>query len=111
MSSPADVQIVFCTAPDPETGQRIADHLVEYRLAACVNMLPGVKSVYRWKGELCTDSEILLMIKSGTADYASLEAAIRELHPYELPEIIAVPLSNGLPKYLEWVCNIKNEAE
>ncbi len=111
MSSPADVQIVFCTVPDPETGQRIAERLVEYRLAACVNLLPGLKSVYRWKGELCTDTEILLMIKSGTADYADLEAAIRELHPYELPEIIAVPLSNGLPEYLEWVCSRKNEAE
>ena len=111
MSSPADVQIVFCTVPDLETGQRIAEWLVEYRLAACVNLLPDIKSVYRWKGELCTDSEILLMIKSGMADYTELEAAIRELHPYELPEIIAVPLSNGLPKYLEWVCNIKNEAE
>jgi len=111
MSSVDDVQIVFCTVPDPDCGQRIADHLVEYRLAACVNLLPEIKSVYRWQGEVCTDSESLLMIKSRTADYTDLESAIRRLHPYELPEIIAVPLNNGLAEYLDWVRSIKNEAQ
>jgi periplasmic divalent cation tolerance protein len=110
MTTEQDVQIVFCTVPDADSGQRIADHLVEYRLAACVNLLPAVESVYRWEGELRTDSEILLMIKSRCADYAGLEAAIRKLHPYELPEIIAVPVSNGLPGYLDWVRAIHSEA-
>ena len=111
MSSANDIQIVYCTVPDADSGQRIAVHLVEYRLAACVNLIPEIKSVYRWKGEICTDSESLLMIKSRAADYKDLEKAIRRLHPYELPEIIAVPLSNGLPGYLDWVRSIKNEAQ
>ncbi len=111
MSSADDIQIVYCTVPDTDSGQRIANHLVEYRLAACVNLLPGIQSVYRWKGEICTDSELLLMIKSRCADYKGLENAIRRLHPYELTEIIAVPLSNGLPGYLDWVRSIKNEAQ
>ncbi len=111
MSSADDIQIIFCTVPDPGIGQRIAVHLVECRLAACVNLLAGIKSVYRWKGEICTDSESLLMIKSRAADYTDVEDAIRRLHPYELPEIIAVPLSNGLPGYLDWVRSIKNEAQ
>ncbi|GMQ88340.1 MAG: divalent-cation tolerance protein CutA [Gammaproteobacteria bacterium] len=111
MSNADDIQIVFCTVPDPDSGQRIAVHLVECRLAACVNLLPGIKSVYRWKDEICTDSESLLMIKSRAADYTDVENAIRRLHPYELPEIIAVPLSNGLPGYLDWVRSIKNEAQ
>ena len=111
MSSADDVQIIFCTVPDADSGERIASHLVEYRLAACVNLLPEIKSVYRWKGEVCSDSESLLMIKARTADYMDLENAIRRLHPYELPEIIAVPLNNGLPAYLDWVRSIKNEAQ
>ncbi|HED18148.1 MAG TPA: divalent-cation tolerance protein CutA [Gammaproteobacteria bacterium] len=110
MSSADDIQIVFCTVPDPDSGQRIASHLVEYRLAACVNLIPEIKSVYRWKGEICTDSESLLMIKSRVADYKDLESTLCRLHPYELPEIIAVPLTNGLSAYLDWVRSIKNEA-
>ncbi len=110
MSSADDVQIVFCTVPDVDTGRRIAAHLVEYGHAACVNLLPGIESLYRWKGRVEKDSEILLMIKSRSADYADVEAAIRGLHPYELPEIIAVRLSNGLPGYLDWVRTVHNEA-
>lgn len=103
MSSGSDIQIVFCTVPDPDTGRRIAAHLVEYRLAACVNLLPGIESCYRWQGEVQRDNEALLMIKTCAADYPGVEAAILELHPYELPEIIAVPLTGGLPAYLDWV--------
>ena len=103
MTTAGDIHIVFCTVPDTDTGQRIATRLVEYRLAACVNLLPGVRSVYRWQGEVHSDDEALLMIKARAADYPKLEAAILELHPYELPEIIAVPLTGGLPQYLDWV--------
>ena len=110
MATADDIQLVYCTVPDTETGQRIARHLVEYRLAACVNLLPGIESVYRWKGEIHQDSEVFLMIKSRSEDYNAVENAIRKLHPYELPEIIAVPLSNGLPAYLEWVRTVHNEA-
>jgi periplasmic divalent cation tolerance protein len=109
MSTANDIQIVFCTVPDSDTGHRIAAQLVEYGLAACVNLIPGIESVYRWRGQLEKASEVLLMIKSRSADYADVEAAIEALHPYELPEIIAVPLSNGLPGYLDWVATVRNE--
>ncbi len=110
MGNADEIQIVFCTVPDSATAQRIAAQLVEYGLAACVNMITGLDSVYRWKGQLEKASEILLMIKSRSADYADIETAILALHPYELPEIIAVPLSNGLPGYLDWVRTVNDEA-
>jgi periplasmic divalent cation tolerance protein len=109
MTRPEQVIVVYCTVPDLETGRRIAAHLVEYRLAACVNLLPGIESVYRWNDAVQNDAEVLLMIKSTTADYPELEAAIRGQHPYELPEIIAVSLTNGHPGYLDWVVK-QNEA-
>jgi len=111
MGTASEIQIVFCTVPDSDTGHRIAAQLVEYGLAACVNLIPGIESVYRWKGQLEQDSEVLLMIKSRSADYTNVEEAISALHPYELPEIIAVPLSNGLPGYLDWVRTVHNEAK
>jgi periplasmic divalent cation tolerance protein len=105
MSNANDIHIVLCTVPDTGTGQRIASRLVEYRLAACVNLLPAIQSVYRWQGAVHSDEEALLMIKARAADYPELEAAILESHPYELPEIIAVPLAGGLPRYLDWIVN------
>jgi len=103
MSDPSDFQIVFSTVPDRETGLKIADQLVEYKLAACVSLLPGLISTYVWKGKLQHDDECLLMIKTRAADYKALEVALKGQHPYELPEIIAVPLSDGLPEYLNWI--------
>lgn len=103
MSDASAVQIVLCTVPDADSGRRIATRLVEYGLAACVNLLAGVESIYRWQGEVQQDDETLLVIKIRAVDYPEVEAAILELHPYELPEIIAVPLGGGLPAYLEWV--------
>ena len=79
MSKPQDVVIVYCTVPDADAGQRIAGHLVEYGLAACVTLVPGVTSIYRWKGRTETDTEALLMIKARAADYKALETAIRSL--------------------------------
>ena len=105
-----DIIIVYSTVPDPETGRRIAGRLVEQRLAACVNLIPGVTSVYRWEGQVETGSELLLMIKTRSADYARLEAEIRSLHPYELPEIISVPVCGGLTAYLNWVRATDSEA-
>lgn len=110
MSEARDVIIVYCTVPDSDTGQRIASHLVEYHLAACVTLIPGVTSVYRWKGRVETDSEALMMIKARASDYARLESAIRSQHPYELPEIIAVSLTAGLAEYLDWVGTSNSEA-
>lgn len=105
MTAADDIQLVLCTAPDTGTARRIASALVEYRLAACVNLISGIESIYRWEGKVQSDAEVLLMIKARAADYPLLETRIRALHPYELPEIIAVPLSAGLPAYLEWVRN------
>lgn len=98
-----DVLICFCSCPDPATAGRIADALVEERLAACVNLLPGLQSVYRWQGQLQRDTEVLLLIKTTRARYPALQARLPQLHPYELPELLAVESTAGLPAYLQWV--------
>ena len=95
--------LVFTTCPDAATARRIADALVEQGLAACVNILPGLQSVYRWQGKIEHDDELLLIIKTQRDCYPALEAAILALHPYELPEIVTVPLDGGLPAYLDWI--------
>ena len=105
MSTPQDFQIVFSTVPDRDTGLKMAEKLVEYKLAACVSLLPGLVSTYFWQDKIQRDEECLLMCKTLTADYPTMETALRDMHPYELPEIIAVPLSNGLPEYLNWILN------
>jgi len=110
MSEVSDVIVVYCTVPDTATGAGIAARLVEYRLAACVTLIPGVTSVYRWQGQVETSSEALLMIKARATDYTRLESAIRSQHPYELPEIITVPVSGGLSEYLDWVRTLDKEA-
>jgi periplasmic divalent cation tolerance protein len=95
--------LVITNLPDQESAQKLAALLVEARLAACVNVLAPCHSVYRWQGEIETASEIPLLIKTLAKHYDKLEAMIREHHPHELPEIIAVPISAGLPEYLAWV--------
>ncbi len=94
---------VLCTVPDASTGQTIARTLVHEGLAACVNLLPGITSVYRWQGEVQENPELLLIIKTTQARYPALEARIKELHPYEVPEIIAHKIEAGLKSYLEWI--------
>jgi len=95
--------LVLTNLPDRAAAERIADLLLEKRLAACVNILAPCRSVYRWKGALQHDEEHPLLVKTTTERYAELERAIRDAHPYELPEIIAVPIERGLPEYLGWV--------
>jgi len=97
--------VVLCTLPDADNAARIADILVEERLAACVNIVPGLVSVYRWEGALQRDAEVLLLIKTSPEVYGRLEARIRTLHPYELPEIISVPIQTGQADYLQWITN------
>ncbi len=97
--------IVFCTCPDRETALRLAETLVDRELAACANVVPGLTSVYRWQGRRETAEESLLLIKTRADAYPELEEAIRALHPYELPEIIAVPIEQGLAAYLAWIDN------
>ena len=98
-----DSLLVFTNLPDRESAEKLAALLIERRLAACVNILAPCSAVYRWQGEIQHDEEHPLLIKTAQDRYAELEATIRANHPYELPEIIAVPIERGLPAYLEWV--------
>lgn len=95
--------LVLSTCPDAATAAAIADALVDGGHAACVNILPGLRSVYKWQGVRESADEHLLLIKTTGAAYPALEQAITALHPYELPEIIAVPLAAGSPGYLQWI--------
>lgn len=95
--------VCYCTCPDPATADRIASAVVAERLAACVNVLPGVRSVYRWRGAVEHADEVLLMIKTTAIRLDALTARITSLHPAELPELIAVEVVGGLPDYLSWV--------
>jgi periplasmic divalent cation tolerance protein len=99
----AKVRLVLSNCPDAQVAQAIAHQLVERRLAACVNVLAPCRSVYEWQGKVCEDSEVPLLIKTTAASYAAVEALIRALHPYDLPEIVALDVTAGLPAYLAWV--------
>jgi periplasmic divalent cation tolerance protein len=99
----ADAYLVITNLPDRESAGKLAHLLIEKRLAACINILAPCRSVYRWRGKTEDAEEFPVLIKTTRARYPELEAAIRAAHPYELPEIIAVPLAGGLPAYLEWV--------
>ena len=95
--------IVFTNAPDREVAQKIAHTLVEQKLAACVSILAECASVYRWQGKIETSAEVPLLIKTRADIYAEVEAAIKALHPYELPEIVAVSIGHGSSDYLDWL--------
>lgn len=95
--------LLFTNLPDAASARRLADSLVAERLAACVSILAPCTSVYRWQGAVEEAAEVPLLVKTTTARYAAVEAAIRAAHPYELPEIIAVPVTHGLPGYLAWI--------
>ena len=97
------VLLVLCMVPNEAAATAIAHALVEERLAACVNCLPGAVSTFRWEGRVQSEAELLLLIKTTTACFDALSARIVALHPYELPEVIAVDVSHGLDRYLIWV--------
>ena len=101
MSDP--VLLCYCTCPDTNSGQILADALVGEGLAACVNRLPGISSTYRGQGKRVTDSVVLLLIKTTESRFAALGERVLALHPYELPELIAVPVARGHAAYLDWV--------
>jgi periplasmic divalent cation tolerance protein len=98
-----DTLLVLTNLPDRAAAERLADGLIAQKVAACVNILAPCRSVYRWKGALQHDEEHPVLVKTTLERYPALEAAIRSAHPYELPEIIAVPIVRGLPAYLQWV--------
>jgi len=95
--------VVLTTAPDREVAERLARSLVEERLVACANIVPGVASIYRWEGEVHHDSEVLLLLKSTEAATGALRDRIVELHPYDLPEVLSLPVPGATDPYAEWV--------
>ncbi len=103
--------IVLSTAASLDEATRIADALVEERLAACVTVLPGARSVYRWQGRVEHADEVLLVIKTVAARLDALTARVRALHAYEVPEVVAVPITAGWPPYLAWLAGEVSAAE
>ncbi len=95
--------IVYCTVGSLEEGKRIGEAIVEDKLAACCNIVPNLTSIYSWQGKTETDSELLLIIKTKKDVYLNLEKRIQQLHSYEVPEILALPIESGNKSYLEWV--------
>jgi periplasmic divalent cation tolerance protein len=100
-----DKRIVLSTAGSEEEAQKIARHLVEHQLAACVNVVPRVESIYRWQGKVESSQEWLLLIKTSAEYFPRVRDAIRELHSYELPECIAIAIEDGSSEYLDWLAN------
>jgi periplasmic divalent cation tolerance protein len=98
-----DFVLVFCTCRDREEGLQIANALVAQRFAACVNVLPAIESIYRWKDQIELETEHLLLIKTTAERFEGLRDAIMNLHSYETPEVIAVPIAGGSDKYLAWI--------
>lgn len=98
-----DVLVILVTVPDPEKAAEIARALVEERLAACGNVLPGARSIYRWEGKIQDEREALLLLKTSRARFEALRARLVALHPYQVPEILAVPVEAGSAPYLAWI--------
>lgn len=96
-------RIVLSTAGSEDEARKIAHHLVEQRLAACVNIIPGIESVYRWEGKVESNREYLLLIKTSSTMFPEVRDAILELHSYELPECVEIAVEGGSPEYLQWV--------
>jgi periplasmic divalent cation tolerance protein len=97
------VRVVLVTAPDAEAAARLARTLVEERLVACANLVPGVRSIYRWQGAVQEEGEVLLVLKTRAESCAALAARVRDLHPYQLPELLELPATGGSEAYLSWV--------
>lgn len=106
-----DYCLVLCTCPDPSVAKQIAEALVSRHLAACVNIIPRITSVYFWKGEVAHDQEQLLLIKTASTRYREVERFIVSQHPYELPEVISVPLQRGSDEYLAWIRQCVNSSQ
>ncbi len=99
-----DIQVVLCSFPDLPQARQIGTRLVEKQLAACVNLVPAVESIFRWQGEVSSDSEVLAVFKTSAERYPDLERELRRHHPYDVPEVVALPVERGSGPYLEWVC-------
>ncbi len=103
MIKKTNFQVVICTCPDKEIAATIAENIIAQRLAACVNILPMVQSIYQWQGSIESAEESLLLIKTHKDKFLSLQDTITTMHPYEVPEIISLDIKQGLPAYLQWL--------
>ncbi len=98
-----DARVVYVTVPDEGVGVSLVTALLEQKLVACGNLVAGVRSIYRWEGEICDDAEHLLILKTTSSALSALKARVLELHPYECPEIIAIPVTDGHSAYIDWI--------
>lgn len=105
------ILLCLCSCPDATSAEQLAGALVGERLAACINIVPGLRSVFRWQGSVQRESEVLLLIKTTRSRYPALQARLPQLHPYELPELLAVESVFGLPAYLQWVAESTRPVE
>jgi periplasmic divalent cation tolerance protein len=103
MQMSSEILMVYCTCPDEQVAESISTHIVEMGLAGCVNRIPGLTSVYKWEGEMKSGTEVLLLIKTAADRCAALTTELAKIHPYGLPEIIAVPVTAGHQPYLDWI--------
>jgi periplasmic divalent cation tolerance protein len=106
MAGDSEYAVLFCTVPSMEEGRRMARHVVNRRLAACVNLVPGLASIYEWEGEIEDTSEVLLILKTRKDLVQDLTARIVEIHPYDCPEVIALPIASGHARYLKWIDSV-----
>lgn len=97
------VLLALSTFPDAETARKISNQLIEEKLAACANILPAIESIYRWKGKIETGNEVIVFFKTSEERQSAFQQKLRSLHPYEVPEIVFIPVVGGLPEYLRWV--------
>lgn len=100
---PTNALLVLCTCPDEDSARTLSDSLVQEKLAACVSIVNPISSIFTWQGRIDTEQESLLLIKTTETAYSALEQAIKQRHPYEIPEIIAIPVQRGSAEYLNWI--------
>ena len=100
---------IFSTAPKEEEAKKIANDLVSKKVVACVNIIPGLRSIYRWKGKICDEREVMMVMKTKDSLVEDVKKELKSLHSYECPELIVLPISDGLPDYLSWIEENTNE--
>lgn len=101
--------LVLCTFSNAAEARQIGTQLIELQVAACVNLIPQVESIYRWKGQIKSEPEVMMMIKTTLNNYREVEARIQELHPYDVPEVIAIPIERGASAYLGWISEVTRD--